>query len=362
MPEIIWNSSGSGTFPGIIEKQLIRDNILSKEKGILDHEKFINFGIFSLLLWFLPYKREYYFDPKKNKFQGSYFNFYVTGIDDEDKTVFLLSTEKDKFVYPHRNIAISDPLNYLLNGDKNHAECPIFHLITYNLSYVKNMGIDMELPEIEDGCFDHKKIIRKWSIEDEISASIYGGWPLTLDVNPELLKGLEFQEKNNRDAIFNEFLSIYFKYKLNADSCYSNAELESPFKSHEVDACFIKNNNLIMLETSAEFDISDENIKKKIYNLWSIEKIYDEGASFYLTFGDFKSPSHLTSFLKCGSDNNSPHFELLNFPQCLKRIEDYLKDINSIEDLLNFQSEIFDEFESFLNDLEDRISKFLPDS
>lgn len=358
MSDIKWNPIG--TFPGTIENFLISEGLISKEKGILDEEKLLNFGIFSLLLWFLPYKREFYFDPKKNKFQGSYFNFYVTGLSDRNKVIFLLCTEKDKFVYPHRNIVITDPLNYLSNGDRDHTKCSINHLISYNASYIDKTGLSITLPELSDGCHAHKENIRDQAFENNLFPAVFGGWPIPLEVNPAIMDGLEVQEKSNRDSIFNEFLSIYFKYKIDATDSFSNVELESPFNSHEIDACILNENDLIMLETSAEFNIKDQNIKRKIYNLWSIEKIFNKGVCFYLTFGKMDDSSHLFSFMdSVGSDGKSPHFEIISLPIFFRDIENSLKNINSDEDLRKFHEKIFNEFSCFLDEVEGKISTFL---
>lgn len=358
MSDKTWNQNG--TFPGLFEKLLDREGLISKKDGIIDKDRLLQFGIFSFLLWFLPYKREYYFDPEKNQFPGSYFNFYVTGLSDNHKIIFLLSTEKDKFVYPHRNIIIPDPLNHLINGDTKHENCSMNYLMLYNASYLKERGLIIRIPEVEEGCYSHKKKIRDEALNNNLFPAVFGGWPIPLEVNPEILEGLEVQEKYNRDCIFNEFISLYFKYKIDGNYSYSNVELELPFKSHEIDACIIKANDLVMLETSTEFSIDDQNIKRKIYNLWSIEKIFDRCASFYLTFGEIEKGSHLHTFMSnVGSDGISPHFLIINFPKFLKNIENHLKDIKSEEDLKNFHNNLLKEFEQFLDEIEEKILEFL---
>jgi len=369
--KIDWNSIGA--YPGTVEKYLIREGLISEDEGIINIDKLLQFGIFSLLLWFLPYKKEYYSDPK-NKLSGSYFNFYITGLDNRKKVIFLLCTETDQFIYPHRNIVISDPLNFLSNGDREHKKCSISHLISYNASYLKRIGLSIDLPdypEAEEGCHSHKESIRNQAFDDNLFPAVFGGWPIPLEVDPEIMMGLEVQEKSNRDSLFNEFLSIYFKYKINATASYSNIELISPFNSHEIDVCILlrkketleypdERDDIIMIETSAEFNIKDVNIKKKIYNLWSIEKIFNKGACFYLTFGELNNNTHLSSFMNSvGSDGKSPHFEIMNLPEFFKDIENSIKKIESAEELEKFHETMIIEFSSFLDDVEGNILAFL---
>lgn len=356
--ELNWNSKG--IYPGTVETFLINESIISEDGEITDYNKFLQFGIFSFLLWFLPYKREYYIDPKKNKVKGSYFNFYVTGLSSRNKAIFLLTTEKDQFVYPHRNIVITDPLNFLSNGDKDHDNCPMDNLIAYNSAYIGTRGINITLPELDDGCHSHKENIREKALNDNIFPVIFGGWPIPLDVNPILLNGVELQEKLNRDSFFNEFLSIYFKHRFNGSESYSNVELSSPFNSHEIDACVMIDEDLVILETSAEFKIDAKNIKRKIYNLWSVEKLFDKCACFYLSFGELDKSTHVYSFMnEVGSDGNSPHFEIINFPEFLKNLESSFNNITSVEELEEFQNQLYQEFSVFLDNLEENIQAFL---
>lgn len=360
MPNITWNSLGA--FPGFVEYFLQSEEVISESDGITDFDRLIDFGIFSFFLWFLPHKREFYFDSKRNKVHGSYFDFYVTGIDEKYKVIFLLSTENDRFSYPKRSIVLRDPLNYLLNGDRDHSKCPVNHLISYNSFYLEHIGIDISLPGLPSGCKEHKDQIREMAIDNNIFPAVFGGWPISLNVNPEILSGFEVEEKTNREALFNEFLSIYFKYKINASNSHSNVELELPFKSHEIDVVLTKEDTIVMFETSAEYNVEDQNIKKKIYNLWSIEKIFDSGVSFYLTFGKKENiGDHLDSFLEYyeGSSNKSPHFEILTFPVFFSEIENSLKQIKNSEELISIQEEIFTQFKNFLEELEQSILNFL---
>lgn len=362
MSELEWDYDGA--FPGVIEAFLNHEKIISEVEGILDHEKLLHFGIFTLLFWSLPGRREHYFNTNNKKLGN--FDFYITGPANRDKIIFLISTDKDNFLFPHRSVIVPDPLEHVITGDSIHEKCAMYHLMQYNISQLLNTGFSIGLTEIEceeKCCNLHKEQIRDSICSDRLFPAVCGGWPISLDVNPEIIDQVfEILEESNRDSIFNAFLSIYFKYKLNATISYSNVELTHPFSSNEIDSCILfgKKDILIMFETSTEFIMKDSNIKNKIYNMWSLENLFNKTSTFYLTYGKFNNTSQLSSFSNSdGSNGDSPHFEIVNFPVIFKELELEVKKIKSIEDLERYQERIVTDFSSFLDEIEKKIKDFI---
>ncbi|MBC7105522.1 MAG: hypothetical protein H5T97_06270, partial [Firmicutes bacterium] len=173
---------------------------------------------------------------------------------------------------------------------------------------------------------------------------------------------VESAEQLHEDSFFNEFLTIYLKYKLDLKgSYYNNVELQKPFQSHEIDAVLQLKNKIIMFETSIEFEIKPDNLKKKIYNLWSLHQYFEKAVTFYLTFGKIQDNT-TKSFFEFHNQNTTktdPHFEILHFPSTLKDIEYLLKDINKPSDLNNLQKKIKNDFIEFLHELEQKVRSYL---
>jgi len=357
--------------PSLVEPFLQKEGIIDNSK-IKDYERFIDCGLFLFLYWFLSKKCEYYSNPenKKNEKVEGYFNFYVTSIG--ENIIFLMQTEKDKFVFPKRTgTLIDDPLNYLGNGDRNHESCPLQLLMRYNAAYLEvNKNFNIKFPERDlDTCYDHKTLIKEFITSKEELPSILGGWPIVLNVNKELIGGIESPEQLNEDSLFNGFLATYFKYKLNLQcTCLNNVELEKPFISHEIDALLeLDNNKAIIFETSREFEIKSKNLKRKIYNLWSLHKCFKNAVMFYLTFGEFQNNDSTKTFFEFQKNlesqenhlENSPNFEILTFPNSLKHIERSLKEIKGPDDLKRIQKKTKKQFIEFLDELEERVKLYI---
>ena len=356
----------------IREQHVIEDFL--KKKGIIANgkinnvEELVDYGLFFFLYQFFSSKIKYLSDPEV---KGGYFDFYVTSVEKDDKNniIFLLQTAKDKFAFPKRtNAFISDPLNYLANGNGNHESCPLNSLIRYNAAYLKvnKEDFDIKLPEnCEESCQEHKEEIKEIILESRNGTPcILGGWPIILNVDKDLIEGIESAEELHGDSYFNEFLAVYFKYRLYSEglecSYYgSNVKLRKPFESHEIDVIIQLKNKIIMLETSMEFKIKSANIKKKIYNLWTLQQCFKNVFTFYLTFGEIKDTAmnSFFEFYKQNNTSNDSHFEILHFPDQLKKIES--KNIRNLYELNEFQKEIKNCFIEFLEKLERKVMKYL---
>lgn len=411
MVEVDWVSEQS-KFYDALEAALIQESIISDTKEIINNTAFIEFGLFSFLAYRLFHQQKYYKEKEKEKDEKegplklSKFNLNIVGLDEKPKTIFLLSTDKDKFLNPYLEIFIKDPLESLPNGDKNPSNCLMFNLIKYNAAYLGQNGIDVtkipisnceacfsrreqmerwldENPIINNvlggwwfsldvdpnhistleqlevgksclGCVKHRELIKKWLDEHPEFCHVLGGWAFPFDVNPKFLDAIESLEEGNMDASYNYFLSLYLKENLRFDNFFPDSHLAVPFRSHEVDCCMVSDENtLIIIENNVRIDNVEKDLKTKLYNVWSLNKVYERIIMFYISFGHIEPGSHISTFIEFQDINTLERgsFELIELPSIFKNLEENLGNVT--------KKDLIDAFTLFLDNLQEKINNVI---
>jgi hypothetical protein len=378
-------------FYDALEAALIDKNILF-EGEIANYDDLKEFGLFSFLLYRFFFQRKYYLEKemeyylkkyeldmeeqyqlekeqetakKKGQLELYKFNLNILGLKGFSKTLFLLSTKKDKFSNPYlEELFIPDPLNYIPNGDMDPSKCVIYSLLNYNRVYLLQRGHDVdEIPhtlteDLNDdgrvcgGCVQHRKDIRNWLANNPQFNHVLGGWAFPFDIDPNFIS-LESLEEVKMDSSFNYFLALYFKNKLGFDEFHSGSSLNQPFKSHEVDCCLIKEKTALVIETNVRVDNIEKDLKTKIYNLWSLNKVYEKIIMLYITFAEITPRSHIGTFIEFHDIDNHEKgsFEVINWPKIFKNIDDNLGDIT--------KDNLSEEFDKFLESLENKIQDII---
>lgn len=235
---------------------------------VLDEKVFLEVGFGIFLGWF--------YNSKCEKIKGGQFNFINLG---DRNTFFLWKTPTVPSINHYTpNKYIKEMFNSIPSGNNRHNLCPLYHFLKYNFGCLDEETCDLGIPTPSDGCHVHKEKTKKWIInkikEDETYGKVFGGDGCLLHATPEIFEILFTEARSKTSAsdpteeLFNSFLALYVASLHEFDVVAVNTPLTSPVRSNELDVFLWDNKegNLVVLETTGEYNIDGDHLKRKIYS------------------------------------------------------------------------------------------------
>lgn len=232
---------------------------------------------------------------------------------DDQGTLFLIEPYGHTSAFAkHKGIPVSfidNPSDVFQRGDKRHSFCDLRASIHYNLSkfrrYNKFRGVFNQtningilrilMATNNKSCNTHTTeildFIKTKLKTDENHGILFGGYPILLKTPLGLFrKTLEgtFGKKEiveNLLSLFDFIITVLLAERNKSTVFISNATLETPFKSFEIDSAVIKSpDKLLVVETTSSYH-ELKHSKNKIINFISLKSSVSGNFKYvYLTF------------------------------------------------------------------------------
>lgn len=204
-----FSSSQKQDYETII-KLLVTNEIISDKLDIISMGQFLDFGLYSLLVYKLFHQKNYYEQNKDKLSILHYINYKIVPI--KDRISLFIYKSNDKFFNSHLDdISKNCPLDNLINGNKTHNKCGLNHILNYNIIYLNSLNKKYDNFPLSNeylGCSNHKKEIINYIFDNPDSISVLGGWGFLFDIPNDFIDFFNDLDQSNKDLLLNSFLSI----------------------------------------------------------------------------------------------------------------------------------------------------------